>query len=255
MSFWSPCKQRIRRLMGSEGVKLTNGKFMDKLALKVKEEYEHDLAKREEELALGEIRREKELVLKGILDTPYQPRKRHPVTKQVMTGNQPRKRSQTKPACKSVRKKGRNSADKGPSKSQQSFEDGNLRGHASQLHKRTFNTSTFGDVFQRLTSQWTVRPSQKESPVCYQRTPSKSLDGNIANSKSDHSSNDRKRRKNSKRRKRGRRSSKNNKLTRKLFRVRSIGPTNLVSDDAEDNHIVDQSEQTLIKQLKEDLFI
>lgn len=82
-----------------------------------------------------------------------------------------------------------------------------------------------------------------------------SLDGNIANSKSDHSSNDRKRRKNSKRRKRGRRSSKNNKLTRKLFRVRSIGPTNLVSDDAEDNHIVDQSEQTLIKQLKEDLFI
>ncbi|XP_002733968.1 uncharacterized protein LOC100375317 [Saccoglossus kowalevskii] len=63
--------QRLLSLMGTDEVRITDKRYMDKLKKRLQVEYEVNLKKREEALALTEVKREKELILQGKIPCPY----------------------------------------------------------------------------------------------------------------------------------------------------------------------------------------
>ncbi|XP_077987203.1 uncharacterized protein LOC144441494 [Glandiceps talaboti] len=66
----SPCKQRLVSLMGSDEVKVNDKRYMQKLKKRLDEDYQIKLRKRQEALALNEVKREKRLILEGIISRP-----------------------------------------------------------------------------------------------------------------------------------------------------------------------------------------
>ncbi|XP_030853972.1 uncharacterized protein LOC753902 [Strongylocentrotus purpuratus] len=72
------CRRRLWRLMGGETVDLTSARYMDALAEKVLQEYEEKLIERERELAQNEIRRERDLMIRGLIPDPDEHKKHQP---------------------------------------------------------------------------------------------------------------------------------------------------------------------------------
>ncbi|XP_070532448.1 uncharacterized protein DDB_G0283697-like isoform X2 [Ptychodera flava] len=62
--------QRLFALMGSDDVKLNDKRYMQKLKKRIKEDHELKLKQREEALALNEVKREKRLILGGVISAP-----------------------------------------------------------------------------------------------------------------------------------------------------------------------------------------
>ncbi|XP_078686208.1 uncharacterized protein LOC144918945 [Branchiostoma floridae x Branchiostoma belcheri] len=61
------CKQRLRRLMGTDVVRINDQKYMEKLRDRIVAEYESEIEKRESQLVLNERKRERRLVLQGLM--------------------------------------------------------------------------------------------------------------------------------------------------------------------------------------------
>ncbi|XP_035685009.1 uncharacterized protein LOC118421670 [Branchiostoma floridae] len=61
------CKQRLRRLMGTDVVRINDQRYMEKLRDRIVAEYEAEIEKRESQLVLNERKRERRLVLQGLM--------------------------------------------------------------------------------------------------------------------------------------------------------------------------------------------
>ncbi|XP_072176869.1 uncharacterized protein [Diadema setosum] len=70
------CRRNLWRLMGSEVVDLTSARYMDALAERVIQDYEEKLLERERELAQNEVRRERDLIIRGLMPDPDENKKR-----------------------------------------------------------------------------------------------------------------------------------------------------------------------------------
>ncbi|XP_066295689.1 uncharacterized protein [Branchiostoma lanceolatum] len=61
------CKQRLQRLMGTDVVRINDQRYMEKLRDRIVAEYEAEIEKRESQLILNERKRERRLVLQGLM--------------------------------------------------------------------------------------------------------------------------------------------------------------------------------------------
>ncbi|XP_063966870.1 uncharacterized protein LOC129277700 [Lytechinus pictus] len=95
------CRRRLWRLMGSETADLTSARYMDALAQKVHQEYEEKLIERERELAQNEVRRERDLIIRGLIPDPEEHKKRQ--TKRGSWGSLRRHKVRTKKGSSSAR--------------------------------------------------------------------------------------------------------------------------------------------------------